>query len=323
MLFRAPACCADWRALPICPASAATPARSQNTHTLAHTRSHAKNKTRSWARLFEARVPGVKITTTHAYEIFQPHRWRCANAACGKVYGRHSKTIDEARHRCALCRSRLVYLGRFARDGRPALATTPAPIKGAAGGGGAGAGAAAAALAGLPLPSPLGGRAPAAMAAWAAASAGAAPAATPRGGNAYSAFVKERFATTKAALPRGTPHKELMLRIAAEWREEKAARAAAAAAASAAASAGEGAAGPGGGAAATAEAAAAAAPVPAEAIDLTQEEEGESSGGAPAGGSGKGAAVEGGCGGGKAEDGEEEEDEDEDGMASLIRRLNL
>jgi hypothetical protein len=72
-----------------------------------------------------------------------------------------------------------------------------------------------------------------------AALAAQASAARPRGGgrgggNAFSGFVKERFAATKAALPKGTPHKDVMGRLAAAWREEKAARAAAAAAATAA-----------------------------------------------------------------------------------------
>jgi hypothetical protein len=33
----------------------------------------------AWARRFEARVPGIKVTTCHNYEVHAPFRWQCAN----------------------------------------------------------------------------------------------------------------------------------------------------------------------------------------------------------------------------------------------------
>ena len=43
-------------------------------------KSHHGADFRGWARRFEARVGGgLRITTTHTYEIFMPHRWRCTN----------------------------------------------------------------------------------------------------------------------------------------------------------------------------------------------------------------------------------------------------
>jgi hypothetical protein len=125
------------------------------------------------------------------------------------VYGRHGKTIDPARHACGVCRGRLLYLGRFGRDGRPQA--TPAPIaRSPAASGAAGGGVAAAATSSAARPRGGGG------------------------GNAYSSFVKERYASVQATLPKGTPGKEVMRRLAVVWREEKAVRAAAAATAGAA-----------------------------------------------------------------------------------------
>jgi hypothetical protein len=55
----------------------------------------------------------------------------------------------------------------------------------------------------------------------------AAGSATPGGGNAFTMFVKTHFADVKRALPTGTPHKEVMTRLAAQYKEQKAATAAA------------------------------------------------------------------------------------------------
>lgn len=69
------------------------------------------------------RLPGVQVTTCHAYEIHCRHRFRCEG--CRKEYGRHSKSIDPAKHACSLCAGRLVYLGAFELDGTPVRARAP------------------------------------------------------------------------------------------------------------------------------------------------------------------------------------------------------
>lgn len=53
-------------------------------------------------------------------------------------------------------------------------------------------------------------------------------AATPGGGNAFTMYVKTHFAEVKRGLPTGTPHKEVMTRLAAQYKEHKTAAAAAA-----------------------------------------------------------------------------------------------
>ncbi|KAF6256310.1 SprT-like family-domain-containing protein, partial [Scenedesmus sp. NREL 46B-D3] len=128
----------------------------------------------AWARRFEARVPGISVTTCHNYEVHAPFRWQCANNSCGKQYHRHKRSIDPAKHVCSRCNGRLMYLGKFSRDGK--LVSS--------------------------------------------AAAAATPGGTP-GGNAFSQFVKTHFAQTKRELPTGTPHKELMSRLAADYKLHK------------------------------------------------------------------------------------------------------
>jgi predicted SprT family Zn-dependent metalloprotease len=43
-------------------------------------KSHHGADFKAWARAFEAAVQGIRITTTHSYDIFKPHRWQCSNA---------------------------------------------------------------------------------------------------------------------------------------------------------------------------------------------------------------------------------------------------
>ncbi|KAI9029248.1 SprT-like family-domain-containing protein, partial [Hyaloraphidium curvatum] len=60
-----------------------------------------------WGAKAERAYPDVEVATCHEYEIDYRFRWRCVNEACGKIYGRHSKSIDVAVHACGACRSRL------------------------------------------------------------------------------------------------------------------------------------------------------------------------------------------------------------------------
>lgn len=66
----------------------------------------------------------VEVTTKHNYQIHHKYLWVCVgtppNAAkgflnlppddegCGAEYGRHSKSIDPAKHRCGRCKGVLV-----------------------------------------------------------------------------------------------------------------------------------------------------------------------------------------------------------------------
>lgn len=71
-----------------------------------------------------------------------------------------------------------------------------------------------------------------------AAGAAAGSSATPgggRGGNAFTVYVKTHFAEIKRGLPTGTPHKEVMTRLATQYKEQKLASAAKTPAAAAAA----------------------------------------------------------------------------------------
>lgn len=52
----------------------------------------------------------------HAHATDTHRHW--LTRRCAKVYERHKRTIDEARHTCGICRSRLRFQGKFARDGR-------------------------------------------------------------------------------------------------------------------------------------------------------------------------------------------------------------
>jgi predicted SprT family Zn-dependent metalloprotease len=80
-----------------------------------------------WSRLFEARVPGIAITTRHSYGPAVPQcRWVCENAACARLYSRSKMSIDVRRHVCGACRGRLLFQGRFTADGGALLEAGPA-----------------------------------------------------------------------------------------------------------------------------------------------------------------------------------------------------
>ena len=52
---------------------------------------------------------------------------RTNTCRCGKVYGRHTNSLDVSTKVCGVCRGRLVALGRFNPDGTPAAARAPTP----------------------------------------------------------------------------------------------------------------------------------------------------------------------------------------------------
>jgi predicted SprT family Zn-dependent metalloprotease len=49
---------------------------------------------------------GIEVTTKHSYEIEYKYIWECEN--CGTLFKRHSKSIDPGKHKCGVCKSKLV-----------------------------------------------------------------------------------------------------------------------------------------------------------------------------------------------------------------------
>lgn len=67
--------------------------------------------------------PELDITTCHSYAIDYKHRWQCQS--CRHVFGRHSKSIDPAKHACGRCSGRLTALFQLKADGTPARPRAP------------------------------------------------------------------------------------------------------------------------------------------------------------------------------------------------------
>ncbi|GAA5944154.1 uncharacterized protein JCM15063_000163 [Sporobolomyces koalae] len=102
-------------------------------HTLAHELCHIAswilsgeikpphgNAFKLWAaRIMQVR-PDIEITTTHSYQIVYKYRWQCTGNSCGKIFGRHSNSINPATHGCP-CGSKLVQLDK---NGLPKKVTT-------------------------------------------------------------------------------------------------------------------------------------------------------------------------------------------------------
>jgi len=69
-----------------------------------------------WARKAHEVFPDLNVTTCHSYEIHYKYQWQCTNPVCGKMFGRHSKSIKIEKVLCGKCRKgRLKYLGRNKR----------------------------------------------------------------------------------------------------------------------------------------------------------------------------------------------------------------
>ncbi|SMR63489.1 unnamed protein product [Zymoseptoria tritici ST99CH_3D1] len=67
---------------------------------------------KNWGRLVSKAFGdrGVEVTTNHSYVIEYKYIWKCeeGNGGCGREFGRHSKSVDPARHRCGGCKGTLV-----------------------------------------------------------------------------------------------------------------------------------------------------------------------------------------------------------------------
>ncbi|GAA5990588.1 hypothetical protein JCM10908_003143 [Rhodotorula pacifica] len=105
-----------------------TDTASKLRHTLAHELCHLAAWTidgemkpphgqafKRWAKRVMIVRPDIEVTTTHAYEIVYKYRWKCVSAVCGKIFGRHSSSIDPATHGCP-CGARIVPIDK---DGNP------------------------------------------------------------------------------------------------------------------------------------------------------------------------------------------------------------
>lgn len=63
---------------------------------------------KSWGAKVMRYRPDIEVTTRHSYEIEYKYEWECSNAVCGKIYRRHSKSIDPTKQVCGSCKGRLV-----------------------------------------------------------------------------------------------------------------------------------------------------------------------------------------------------------------------
>lgn len=69
---------------------------------------------------FSRHYDDIVVTRLHSYDIAFKYQYVCTNAdGCGKVYGRHSKSIDVARKCCGVCRGRLELATKTKADGTP------------------------------------------------------------------------------------------------------------------------------------------------------------------------------------------------------------
>jgi len=69
-------------------------------------------------------VRGLNKTIESAYK----YSWQCTSGSCGKIYGRHSKSIDPAKHACGACAGLLVQLDKD-RKPIPTVDTAKTPKK--------------------------------------------------------------------------------------------------------------------------------------------------------------------------------------------------
>jgi predicted SprT family Zn-dependent metalloprotease len=73
---------------------------------------------KKWARTAMSRIPDVKVTTTHSYEIDYKYVWKCSNSACSSTVKRHSKSFDISKYRCGKCKGNFVTAHSFGSSSR-------------------------------------------------------------------------------------------------------------------------------------------------------------------------------------------------------------
>ncbi|KAM0751945.1 hypothetical protein T439DRAFT_347627 [Meredithblackwellia eburnea MCA 4105] len=85
---------------------------------------------KTWAKRITSLHQSIEISTTHNYEIAYKYRWKCSFVSCGKIFGRHSKSIDPSKHGC-LCGGSLLQIDKDGVIKVPRLAPgTPAKKSG-------------------------------------------------------------------------------------------------------------------------------------------------------------------------------------------------
>ena len=80
---------------------------------------------KDWADKAMEKYPDLNVTTCHTYDIHYKFRWQCANDWCGRVYGRHSNSINVKKQACGICSGKLNFMGKFNADGTPQKARAP------------------------------------------------------------------------------------------------------------------------------------------------------------------------------------------------------
>ncbi|KAK4056309.1 hypothetical protein OIO90_002753 [Microbotryomycetes sp. JL221] len=76
-----------------------------------------------WGKRIMSVRPDISITTTHSYEITYKYRWQCVDAKCGKIFSRHSRSVDTTTHGCP-CGSKLVEIDASGKAKAPRAITT-------------------------------------------------------------------------------------------------------------------------------------------------------------------------------------------------------
>lgn len=85
------------------------------------------NEFKRWASLAMRRIPDVKVTTTHSYQINYKYAWACVNPSCSFLVKRHSKSVDTTKHVCGQCKGRLIEVDASASNGTTAKPKKKAP----------------------------------------------------------------------------------------------------------------------------------------------------------------------------------------------------
>jgi predicted SprT family Zn-dependent metalloprotease len=70
-----------------------------------------------WAGEAGAAYDDIDVTTCHNYEVHYKYKYACT--FCDKTFGRHSKSLNCQKYRCAACSSKIALVGAFNKDGTP------------------------------------------------------------------------------------------------------------------------------------------------------------------------------------------------------------
>ena len=78
-----------------------------------------------WADKAMSSFPDLNVSTCHTYDIHYKYQWQCCNDWCGRIYGRHSNSINTQKQACGICSGKLGFLGKFNADGTPCKTRAP------------------------------------------------------------------------------------------------------------------------------------------------------------------------------------------------------